>query len=195
MSAINDAPPLSEICSEIRLGRRAQRLIDDRLGVVDYLGRLLEARQLLDAMRFLAFVMPPRDRAWWNCLCLWDLHEAGSGWSNEQHGAVDAVVRWVFEPSRRHWEALDGPAQSLGRDPVGFAARAARLSGWSPGPDKPIEPVDAARASGNAYCCVLKVASARDGTPKQDVYARLLHLGIDTLPKSPHWLRSGIVPA
>lgn len=190
----SDAAPLSEICGEIRLSKSARKLIDDRLSPFEYLGKLLQDQHLVDAARFLAHTMPPRDMVWWTCLCLWDLHEGGTPWSDDQRGTIDAIVRWVFEPTRERWDSLGTPSVSPEHDPVRFAACAAHCCGWSSAPSAPLQPVDVAQASTNAYDCVLTIAASRGAESQHRTCARLLCLGVESLRRSPHWLGFDLAP-
>lgn len=137
------AKSAAEPAAPARLGRKALGLLRPDQGPREYLEALVGASLYPDAVRFLAFALPIREAVWW--ACLHTLMSEASRLHREDTLALEAVARWVAEPTeehRRQAEARAGQATA-----AGLAARAVTLTGGSlrppplphipPGPEFP----------------------------------------------------------
>jgi hypothetical protein len=135
MDTAAKAPPrtAAEIGKLFPLGDEAKKLLRDGMTPRQYLDVLLEKQQFVDAVRFLAHVLPKREAVWWACLCA--RSAAGSGAPAPQTAALQAAERWVADPSEANRRAAQDAAEAaeLGT-PAGCAAMAAFWSGGSMAP-------------------------------------------------------------
>src|SRR4051794_37918164 len=89
-----------DICEKIRLGRKARALLlpEDKPG--EFLARLLENHQYVDAVRFMASALRARDAIWWACLCV--RHTAPEVLPAVEAAALQAAVHYVLQPTEEH---------------------------------------------------------------------------------------------
>jgi hypothetical protein len=90
-----------------------------------------------EALRFLAFALPPREAVWWACLCV---RLTRPDLPAPQEQAVNAAVRWVIEPTEPHRQAAEPLAATSSS--AGYAAKAVAWTGGSllPPSLKPLKP-------------------------------------------------------
>lgn len=85
---------------------------------------LVEKRNLVAAIDFLAHALPQREGIWWACLCA--EHALGENWTTLDKAAATAAVMWVMQPAEENRAAAEGPAAACDPlSPAGSAARAA----------------------------------------------------------------------
>src|SRR5205085_2773280 len=107
-----------------------------------YFGRLLVHDEPGDAVRFQTHSLPKRKAVWWACLCLRSVAEPMR--KPKQAEALNAVLRWVLDPSEEHRQAAGkaGKAATFGT-PIGAIAMSVFFSGGSiMPPDEPVIPPD-----------------------------------------------------
>jgi len=137
------AKAAAPVAAAARLGDKAVRLLGPEQTPREYLEALLRAGEHRDALRFLAFALPPREAIWW--ACLGTLMTQAGHLHKEDAPRLAAVARWVLEPSEPNRQQAERLAHK--RSPAGLAARAVAWTGGSvrppslpalpPGPDFP----------------------------------------------------------
>src|SRR5690349_11369158 len=132
--ALHPLASLVEKLSEAaELESPALELVDPARGPREFLAALAEADQHVDAIKFLAHLLPPREAVWWAWMCA--RGAAGEGASAEVREALAATERWISQPTDAHRRAAMVAGEAAGLDtPAGCAALAAFLSGGSLAP-------------------------------------------------------------
>lgn len=118
-----------EICARAALTEAARRLLVPGIDAPAFLGRLIEARLAVDAVRFLAFALPARQGVWWACLAV--RAALGEQLAPPARDAVAAAEAWVYKPVESNRVATLPAAEAAGVD--GFAGYAALAAFWSGG--------------------------------------------------------------
>ncbi len=107
------------------LARYAPAPLDD-VAPLDFARALLASRRKIDALSFIAHMLPRREAVWWARQCLAAI--LGAAMEDDAARAAEAWVRNPEETTRR--VALDLAARSDPKRPTTWLARAA---GWSGG--------------------------------------------------------------
>jgi hypothetical protein len=110
--------------------RRIAPAPDDPSAPLDHVRRLLASRRSIDAVTFLAFVLPRREAVWWARQCVGAI--LGPSGEDDALRAADAWVRAPEDERRR--AALELGAAGDVRRPTTWLARAAGFSGGSVAP-------------------------------------------------------------
>ena len=128
----------AEICERVDLSAEARAFLVPGLSPQGYLALLVDAGQIGDAVRFLAFALPIREGVWWACVVV-------HGNLNEPVGpdalCLGRTASWVYEPTDSHRRACMAAAESANFD--GAAAYAALAVFWSGGSMAPENMPDA----------------------------------------------------
>ena len=112
------------------LSADARKLMARGLTPAAFVERLQAKGLHEDAMVFVAFVLPPRDRAWWGCLCVWN--KARPDPAPPEAGALRAVLDWIQKPGDEARRASGAAARVAGlATPAGAVAQAVFFSGGS----------------------------------------------------------------
>jgi Family of unknown function (DUF6931) len=100
-----------------------------------FLGSLVAADNLAEAVQFLAFALPPRESVWWACTCVRAQQAAGEPLPPPMLAALEAAEAWVKEPTDENRRAAMAKAQATAMDAsAAWAAVAAFWSGGSMAP-------------------------------------------------------------
>jgi hypothetical protein len=180
------AKTAQELCKHFQLGDEAQKLLQDGLTPRQYLERLLEKQQYLDAVRLLAHALPKREGVWWACQCARLV--AGSP-PPKIAAALQAAETWVADPSEENRRAAMPAAEGTEfKTPAGCAAAAAFWSGGSLGPPSVpvIPPGDYLTAHGVAGAVML-AAVQTEPEKAPDKYRKFLALGIEVANGTKKW--------
>lgn len=136
----------AEIAARFELGEDAQKLLNIDLGPKQYFDLLAEKQLFPDAVRFLAHALPKREAVYWACLCARRVISPGGAEAPpdaapeppakaKARAALEAAMRWVFQPSEENRRAAEAAAKDEGiKSPAGCAAIAAFFTGGSLGP-------------------------------------------------------------
>lgn len=152
------ATSASEICARVYLKEDALKLLKPDMDPRQYVETLVEKKQYLAAIDFIAHALPPRAGIWWGCLCL--EHVSGGKLAGWERVAFKAAVKWVLQPSDENREAAKRPGEVVGiGKPAGALAAAANQTGGSLVPPNlpPIPPHPFAPA--RSLAVAVKVAS------------------------------------
>jgi len=118
----------AEICKRVDLSAEATAFLVPGLSPQGYLALLVDAKQVGDAVRFLAFTLPIREGVWWACVVA---HSNLAEPTATQSLALDRTANWVYEPNDMNRRSCMEAAESGNFD--GAAAYAALAAFWSGG--------------------------------------------------------------
>ena len=115
-------------------GPETSRLLAASATPGEYLDRLVAAKLYEDAVRFIAYALPPREAIWWLCLCIGRV--APEDLADVEKQALESAAGWVKDPN----EKTRRRAEKAGRvadfkTPSGCAAFAAFYTGGSIAPE------------------------------------------------------------
>lgn len=168
----------ADIGRGLPLRAASRRLLTPDLKPGDYLNLLVQHKQYPDAIRFMAHALLNREGVWWACLCA--QHTLGPDASAAELAALGAAVRWVLHPNEANQQAAQAAAQAGGqRTAAVCAAWAAYCSGSRPGPDEPLEPVDARLAARRVTGSVLAAAAQGQPTELSLNFRQFIAIGLD----------------
>jgi hypothetical protein len=97
-----------------RLSTAGRRLLQPAMPPTQYVAALIAAGEHGDALRFLAYGLPPRPAVWWACLCVRKL--AGAPLPSDEHEVLGLVVRHLAEPSEEGADAIGRTGSALGEE-------------------------------------------------------------------------------
>jgi hypothetical protein len=130
-----------DLCERAKLEEEAKALLKDELTPRQFLELLIGKELFLDAIRFLAYVLPKREAVGWGCLCVRQI--LGTQDASKISEAHVAVERWVSNPDEENRRAAKIAADKEGLEsPSACLALAAFFSGGSMAPAN-LEPVAA----------------------------------------------------
>ncbi len=178
---------LEDFCLQIGIGKNGRLFLRAGLTARQYFGRLLVHKQYGDAIRFQVHAMPKRQAVWWACLCLRSVSDPMR--KPKQADALQAVVRWVLDPSEPNRRAAGtaGKVASFSV-PIGCIAMSVFWSGGSllP-PDQPVASPDPLLTANTLAGTI--AAAAAEGPPDQikDNFRRFLALGIGVAKGKYRW--------
>lgn len=118
----------AEICKRVDLSAEARAFLLPALSPQGYLALLVEADQIGDAIRFLAFALPIREGIWWACVAAHaNLAEA----TEIEARCLERAANWVYEPGDARRRSCMEAAEAANFE--GAAAYAALAVFWSGG--------------------------------------------------------------
>jgi len=168
----------SEVCARFYLDDKVRKLLQPGMAPREFIDLLLERKQYLDAMDFIAHALPAQDAIWWGCLCL--QHVSGEKLEPWEKQAAKSAVQWLLEPSEANRVAAKRPADVLGpASPAGALAAATHQTGGSIGPpDGPVIP-PTPYSTNRAVALSVKVGSTKGDPSRTPITQRsLVELGI-----------------
>jgi len=147
-----------EICQLAAAGGHPLSAPFEEATPVEFLERLIGARNLDEAVRFLAFALPRREAVWWACVCArMELREPAP---ELQVNALVAAETWVRRPTDEHRRAAMTCAQAAKfESPAAWAAVAAFWSSGSMAPPELPEVPPAAHLLGVAVAGSVTLAA------------------------------------
>jgi hypothetical protein len=111
----------AEVCVNFHLDSNAKKLLRDGINPEEFVTALIDKRNLVAAIDFLAHALPPREGIWWASLCT--EHALGENWTARDKAAATAAVMWVMQPAEENRDAARAPAAAC--DPMSPAGSAA----------------------------------------------------------------------
>jgi hypothetical protein len=111
----------------VALSPEAAALLTPALSPQAFLALLMKGRHFSDAVRFLAFSLPPREGVWWACVTA----RGGGRLSPSETDCLERVTAWAYEPDEARRRACMEAAEGLKFE--GAAAYAALSAFWSGG--------------------------------------------------------------
>ena len=121
-------PTAADICALFKVKKEAAALLQPGMSPSLFLGALMEHRQYLNAIEFMAHALPARAAIWWGCLCL--QHACGENLSPPDRAALQAATVWVLWPTEAYRATAQAQGQVAGMgSPAGLLAMAASAAG------------------------------------------------------------------
>jgi hypothetical protein len=164
----------ADIARSGTLTLEAQILMADHSTPASFVQSLVQRRLYADALHFLCSWLPPREGAWWGCLCVW--HVSRPALPEPARPAYQATVHWVQNPTEQHRQATARAAEAADavNHPAVRLATAAALT-------------DPTRA-GNLLLSALLVAAARHRPLDATVTQReFVELGLEIAAGKNRW--------
>ena len=163
------AATAAEVCARFNLKKEARQLLRDGMGPGEFVHALVQNKQYIAGIDFLAYALPPREAIWWGCLCL--QHASGGNLSMEDKAACKAAVQWIMSPTEENRAAAEAPAKAAGLgSQAGQLAMAANQTGENIAPPN---------ASAKAVATAVKMASTNgDSTKIGETQRSFVELGI-----------------
>lgn len=185
------ANPLAYIVSQVagaaELEPEAQALLTPDMGPRDYVAAMAEAEMYVDALKFLAHLLPRREAVWLGWLCAKKELEKKLA-PGEEH-ALAATERWIREPTDANRRAALDAATAAGLEsPAGCAALGAYLSGGSMAPAE-LEAVPPPRyATARAvFGCLILTAVQTEPEKSAEKYKKYLADGLELAERIDLW--------
>lgn len=168
----------AEICARVDLSAEARAFLLPTLSPQGYLALLVEAEQVGDAIRFLAFALPIREGVWWACVVAHG-NLAAPGAIETQ--CLERAAAWVYEASDDRRRACMAAAESANFD--GAAAYAALAAFWSGGsmapPDMPDAQPDPRLGSIGVGASILLSITSGDPMTLNERFQAAIARGVD----------------
>jgi hypothetical protein len=161
--------PLNSILARMGASKQAWALLRQGMKPEEFVAALVEQKEYLSAIDFMAHAMPPRESVWWGCLCL--QHAYGENLAPLDRTALQAATVWVVWPTEKYRARAYPHAQAAGMSsPAGALAMAAYLVGV-PGP--------VAVTPANAVANAVKMATTKGAPAKiKDTQRLFVELGV-----------------
>jgi hypothetical protein len=122
--------PAAEVCGQFEPSEAARALLDSKMPALTFFKTLCEHELFADALRFAAYALPRRDAIWWGSLCIWQVQRPRP--KPDVEAALQAVVKWVRDPSEEHRRAAEEAGKKLpANDAAAGLCQAVFLSGGS----------------------------------------------------------------
>jgi hypothetical protein len=154
------AASTAQICAHSELKKEARVLLHDGMGPREFVEALIENKQYIAGIDFIAHALPQQKAVWWGCLCL--QHTAGNALSAPDKAACQAAVRWVLQPTEGNRAAAEAPAEAAGpASAAGRLATAVYLTGADIAPPDPPPVSPAPFAPAKAVAGAVKLASTK----------------------------------
>ena len=154
------AATAAEICACFGLKKEAQPLLREGMEPGEFAEALLEGKQYLTGIDFMAHTLPVRAAVWWGSLCL--QHASGDNLSEADKAACRAAVQWIFCPSEDNAAAALAPAQAAGpASPAAGLARAVYQAGGNIAPPYAPPTAPPPSAPAQAVAAAVKMACAK----------------------------------
>lgn len=167
-----------EISRRIDLSPAARAYLLDSLSPQGFLSLLVDNQHFADAVRFMAFALPPREGVWWSCVTG---RSIASAMNEKAEPCFAAAERWVYEPLEEHRYACLAAAETAAFEGAGsYAALGAFWAGESLAPpDLPPVPPDASLSPTGVGASVLLAVASDDPKRSQRNFAQAIERAAD----------------
>ena len=128
-----EARSAREVCAHFYLPLEVLQQTRGGISPRQFVDALMEKKQYLVGIDFVAHAIPAREAIWWGCLCL--QHACGERLAPPEKAACKAAVLWVLQPSEENRVMAQAEADAVGvTSPAGALAGAAAQTGGSVAP-------------------------------------------------------------
>jgi hypothetical protein len=160
----------------VELSPEAVALLLPALSPQAFMALLVKGRHFGDAVRFLAFALPPREGIWWACVTA-----RASELTPAHADCLERAIAWAYAPDEAKRRACMEAAENLNFE--GAAAYAALSVFWSGGSMAPegmpeVPPDPSLSAIGVSASVLLAVASGEPNSADER-YEQAIERGID----------------
>jgi hypothetical protein len=170
--------PAAALVECVKFGQKALELVRGA-ACHEFLDSLLASRLRVDAVRFIAAWLPPRDCLWFGILGVWQVYRLQPQPGHKE--VFDQLVAYVTEPSLAGWAGF-GPFRNASKDssPLGLLVQSAILTGDNicPYPKKNIQP-DPALVGKTVANALIAAASRWPGGPRNACLDHLIAMGME----------------
>ena len=181
------APLVAQLSKEAALAAPAQALQHPSRGPREFVAALEKEEHHVDALKFLAHLLPRREAVWWAWMCAHK--EAGDHAPPRERAALEATERWIAEPTDDHRRAAMRAAEDATFEtPAGCAALAVFLSGGSLAPPGVAETLPSRFAAAKAvFGSLVFSAVCREPESAPQRYRRFLSYGVELADRIRLW--------
>lgn len=176
-----------EVSALLGLDVDASPLLREGMTAEEFLAALIEQGQLTDAVTFLSCALPKREALWWAYLCA--RQSAAPTLSPTDAEALNAVVRWVRDPTEEHRRAAMPAAEATEYEtPPGLIALGTFFSGGSMAPPdvNPVPPAPELTAR-SVRGAVMLAAVMEEPERADEKYRGFLQTGLDVARRKLRW--------
>ena len=168
----------TDVCQHFFLGDVARKLLTPDINAEAYVQLLIQQQQYLDAIRVLAFGLPPVDAIRWACGCA--RQDAGANPPDKVSAALQSVEKWLADPSdENRRSAMTSAREADFSTPAGSAALAVFFSGGSISPpDMPAVEPDPSMTPNSIAGSVLLAAAQKEPEKAPEKYPVFLAEGL-----------------
>lgn len=178
---------VSQVASAAELEPEAQALLTPAMGPREFVTAMAEAQLHVDALKFLAHLLPRREAVWLGWLCA--KKELEKQLTGEEQGALAATERWIREPTDANRRAaLDAATAATLESPAGCAALGAYLSGGSMAPvDLEMVPPPRYATARAVFGCLILTAVQTEPEKAPERYKKYLGDGLELAERIDLW--------
>ena len=163
----------------VELDDEARVLITEGQTPAAYIQLLQEKKLFADAIRFLAIALPKREAVWWACVASRSMMTQES--PPQDVATLSAAEAWVYQPTEENRRQAMAYAEAAEFKTA--ASWAATAAFWSAGsmapPDAPVVPPAPDLTAKAVTGAVLLAASMADPSKLDEVYVRMLGIGLN----------------
>jgi len=136
MNALGALPKIvesraSSVCDNCPLPLSATKLLTEEMTPAAFVRALLDNKQYVPAIDFMAHALPAREAVWWACLAI--QHSSGDALAGPEKEACRAAVRWVLKPTQENRVMARAPGEAAGPATAAGAAAVGASIGGIPG--------------------------------------------------------------
>ena len=178
---------VSQVAEAAELEEEALALLTPEMGPREFVEAMAGAQLQVDALKFIAHLLPRREAVWLGWLCA--KKELEAQLTPHEQNALAATERWIREPSDENRRtALDAATGAGLESPAGCAALGAYLSGGSMAPAE-LEAVPPPRyATARAvFGCLILTAVQTEPENAPEKYRKYLADGLELAERIDLW--------
>lgn len=171
---------VQEICRDFELQEEAKPHLNGEPAPHEFVDRLVQAKLLVDAVRFITYGLPERQSVRWACLCVRSVSACyGDQISAE---ALQAAEAWVKNPVETNREAaLEIGGKHKFEMPTAPAGWTAMAAGWSGGSAKAVDenvPASLEHLTAHAASGAIMLAATSEPDRATEMYLKFIETGV-----------------
>ncbi len=185
--SVAERPAPEAILKQMKPSKEAAALAASGMSSMEFFSLLVRKELFVDALAYMARLLPKREAIWWGCLCI---EHIGKGkLQKPEEAALGSAVHWVLDPSEENRQLARECGNTAKKSTAaGLLAMAAFWSGGSISlpdqPEVPPEPDQTAKAVTGA----VKIAAASVPPNKASVCQRqFLALALEVAEGENRW--------
>ena len=175
------------ICSQLGLDIARSPWLQDGMSAQQFLDVMIEQGELVDAVTFMACVLPKREAVWWGYLCAREVR--GGELTAVDASALAAALEWVRDPTDPHRRAAKAAADATQyATPAGLVALATFFTGGSLAPPDVQAVPPAEHLTAQTIRSAVVAAAVIHAPQDADVHYRgYLQTGLDVAKRKLRW--------